>query len=429
MDVLRGGVGILVLVGVAFACSVNRKRVNWWLVGKGLLLQLVIGVLILKVPTFYRFFESLSAGFVQLIGYTEAGSGFVFGSGLITEQKLGFIVAFKVLPIIIFFSALSSGLYYLGVLQLVVRALAWVMIRTIGVSGYEALSAAGNIFLGQTEAPLLIKPFMPRLTRSQLFCIMTGGMATIAGSVMGAYIYMLGGESKSQQVFFATHLLTASLLNAPAALIISKIMIPDDTAEGQAYHSLTLDAERPGENLLHALAIGAADGLKLAALVGGMLIAFLALVAAINDFLSAVPGTLLGLNPLIAESTGGKFTTLSLDYIFGQLFRPLAWAAGVDWADTLAVGGLLGKKVALNEFVAYETLASYPPGFISEKSRLIVTYALCGFANLGSIAIQIGGLGALAPQRTGEVSALGLRAVLAGSLATLLSGTIAGLLY
>jgi concentrative nucleoside transporter, CNT family len=315
-------------------------------------------------------------------------------------------------------------LYYLGILQKLVWGIAWVMARTMRLSGAESLSAAGNIFLGQTEAPLLIKPFIGQMTKSELLCLMTGGMATIAGSVLGAYVGMLGGSDPAEQARFAAHLLSASIMNAPAGIVISKIILPQTE---QIDEELKVNKEKLGVNLIDAMSMGAADGLKLALNIGGMLLAFIAVIAMLNYLLRDIIGDLTGLNEIIQGATNKQFDGLSLEYLLGQIFRLVAFAIGVDWQDCLQIGSLLGQKTAINEFVAYARLAEVKTaGLINEKSILIATYALCGFSNFSSIAIQVGGIGSMAPEQQSNLSKLGMKALLAATLACLMTATIAG---
>lgn len=426
MEYLRAILGLAVFVGIAWLTSANRKAINIRLVLSGLILQIVIGILVLKVAFVADIFKQIGKGFTVFIGYTRDGTEFLFGKlGLLTEP-IGFVFAFQVLPIIVFFSAVTAGLYYLGILQKIVYAIAWVMSKTMRLSGAESLSAAGNIFLGQTEAPLLVKPFVSEMTKSELNCLMTGGMATLAGSVMASYISMLGGGNPALEAQFASYFLTASIMNAPAALVISKILLPE-TEEVDT--RLQVSKETLGANIIDAIATGAADGLKLALNVGGMLIAFIAIVALLNGVLGWI-GDFTGLNSLIAEYTNGVFSKLSLQYLFGLAGQPIAWIMGVDWDKSLVVGSLLGQKTAINEYIAYDQLVKFKSieGVLDPKSILIATFALCGFANFSSIAIQIGGIGGMAPERQSDISRLGLRALLGGSLATFMSATIAGAL-
>ena len=427
MEYARGLGGILVLLAVAALFSAKRRQVDWRLVGIGVTLQVVFGILITKVDVVADVFASISRGFVLFLSFSQDGASFLFGD--LATNSFGFIFAFQVLPTIIFFSTVSAGLYYLGILQKVVYGIAWVMSKTMRLSGAESLSAAGNIFLGQTEAPLLVRPFIPNMTRSELMCLMTGGMATIAGGVLAGYVAFLGGDSPEEQSRFATYLLGASIMNAPAAIVMSKIIIPESNQE-EVVDTLVINSENEDVNLIDAMSRGAGEGLKLALNVGAMLLAFIAVIAAINYLLSNVIGDYSGLNGLIVESTNGQFQGLSLEYVLGQIFRIFAWVIGVEWNETLQVGSLLGQKTVINEFVAYLGLADMKEaGTLSDRSITIATYALCGFSNFSSIAIQVGGIGSIAPNQQGNLSKLGMHALLAATLACLMTATIAGALF
>lgn len=451
-NVARGLVGLLIMVVIAWLFSRDRKAISWRLVIIGLGLQLGIGALMLSDIAFLQtIFQGVADGFVSLVSFAEAGSSFVFSSLGVSPKNGGqFNFAFQILPIIIFFSALTSGLYYLGILQKVVKVFAWVMARTMRLSGSESISAAANVFLGQTEAPLLVKPYISGMTRSEIMCLMTGGMATIAGSVMGAYINMLGGTSD-----VALSFLTASLMNAPAAIVCAKILLPE-TRHDLINTDLRVSNEKIGSNLIDALANGTSEGLKLALNVGAMLIAFVALIYMVNGLFFWI-GDVTDLNVLIQESTRvvigtdasgasvymmdpgdpekffSTFNGLSLEYIVGQVFRFIAFAIGIEWDDTLFVGSLLGTKVIVNEFIAFDMLSKVPVttdeaiGAISQRTKTLSTFALCGFANFASIAIQIGGTGTIAPNQRVTLSQLGLLAVLGGMLASLMSACIAGM--
>ncbi len=431
MDYIRGLGGVLLLVAIAFAFSENRRRIDWKMVGTGIVLQIFVGLLLTKVAFVTDIFHAISRGVVIFLDFASKGAEFLFAdlarnSAVFPQVKhsFGFIFAFQALPIVIFVSAVSAGLYYMGVLQKIVFVIAWVMSKTMRISGSESLSAAGNIFLGQTEAPLLVRPFIPNMTRSEIMCLMTGGMATIAGSVMGAYIAFLGGDDPEQRAVFAAHLLTASIMNAPAGIVISKILIPQVETFDQ---ELKINKESLGVNIIDAVSTGASDGLKLALNVGGMLLAFIAIVAMINYLLKDVIGDLLNLNSWVIESTNNQFEGFSLEYLLGQVFRLIAFGIGVDWQDSLQIGSLLGQKTAINEFVAYMQLSKIKDtGILQPKSIIIATYALCGFSNFSSIAIQIGGIGAMAPNQQPILSQLGLKALLAASLACLMTGAVAG---
>ncbi len=424
MEYIRGLIGLAFLIGVAYLFSQQKKKIDWRLVGIGIALQITFGLLITKVEFVKNAFSWVSEKFVILLSFTTEGSRFLFGD-LVDTTQYGFLFAVQVLPTVIFFSTVTAGLYYLGILQIIVKGIAYIMARTMRLSGAEALSAAGNIFLGQTEAPLLVRPFVPKMTRSELMCLMTGGMATIAGGVLAGYVAFLGGDDPVEKTKFAAYLLSASIMNAPAAIVLSKILIPETNKEG-INKSLNVSSDSLGVNLVDALSNGAADGLKLALNIGGMLLAFIALIAALNYILISM-GDLIGLNTIIIESTNGQFEGFSLEYILGQIFRVFAFIIGVDWNESLQVGSLLGQKMIVNEFVAYMGLAEFKAaGVLSPKAVLIATYALCGFANFSSIAIQIGGIGGMAPNQQGNLSKLGFRALLAATLATMMTATIAG---
>ncbi len=425
-DVWRGILGLVFLVVVLYLFSSDRKAIDWRMVGSGMALQLVFALLVLKVPAVNTAFSYLAKGFVGLLSWTEAGTVFLFGD-LVDVDRMGYIFAFKVLPVVVFFSALTSLLYYLGVLQRVVYGFAWVMKRTMRLSGAESLAAAGNIFLGQTEAPLLIKPYLAKMTRSEVMALMTGGMATIAGAVFGAYVGYLGGESLAEQQLFATHLLTASIMSAPASLVAAKMLLPE---KEKFLENLEVPKDRIGSNLLDAITNGASEGLKLAVNVGIMLLVFIALIKGVNIILSDLVGSPTGLNKWIASSTGGTFQSLSLEYIFGLVLSPVAWLLGVPWEDSMLVGQLLGEKTVANEFVAYTSLGTMKTtgSLVYSKSVIIATYALCGFANFSSIGIQIGGIGALAPSQRVTLSELGMKALIGGTVAAFFTAVIAGVL-
>ncbi len=441
---LIGFIGIGVMILIAWLMSYDRKRINWRLVLSGFGLQAVFGLLVLKTELGRTIFQRIGDLITSLLGFQEQGARFVFGNlvqstvpvtgeGVTagTVAQTGAFFAFNVLPTIIFFSALMSVMYYLGVMQLIVKGLATLMQRTLGTSGAETLSASGNIFLGQTEAPLLIKPFVGKMTRSELNTVMIGGFATVAGGVLAAYVGMLSGDFPG----IAAHLLAASVMNAPAGLAISKILLPEtevpETAAGVkaadavvdrppnmgGWRARLLTSDSSDNSVIEAAANGAGQGVQLAINVAAMLMAFVALVAMLNAMLGGLGG-LIGIDGL------------SLQMILGFLLRPLAWVMGVPWADTAYVGSLVGMKVSLNEFVAYAQFASDLNGaqVLNPRSAIILTYALLGFANFSSIAIQIGGIGGLAPERRKDIAALGLRAMIAGNLAAFISACIAGML-
>lgn len=436
MDYLRGLIGIGVIIAIAFAFSLYRKKVDWKLVASGIILQIVIALLISKVTVVQQGFSALGDGFVTFLSFASRGAQFLFGDLAFnsdnqegTRHGLGFLFAFQALPMVIFFSSVTAGLYYLGVLQKIVYGFAWIMTKTMRLSGAESLSAAGNVFLGQTEAPLLVRPFISKMTQSELHCLMTGGMATIAGSVMGAYITFLGGGNPEEYGKFATYLLSASIMNAPAAIVMAKIFLPENEPE-KIDRQLNVSKDSIGVNVIDAFATGASDGIKLALNIGGMLLAFIAIIYALNWILVDGIGAWTGLNSWVQSTTNGAFNGFSLQYIFGQIFRVFAFIMGVEWSETIYVGSLLGQKLVINEFVAYLGLAEMKSmNVLSEKSIIISTYALCGFANFSSIAIQIGGIGSMAPNRQSDLSRLGLRALMAASLATMMTATIAGALF
>lgn len=436
MDYLRGLLGLIFIVAVAYLLSGNRKAVDWRLVLIGIVIQLTFGLIIGKVEFAQKAFVFVSEKFVIFLGFAAKGAEFLYGDlsknsagNPEVKHNLGFLFAFQALPTVIFFSAITAALYYLGVLQKIVFGFAWIMARTMRLSGSESLSAAANIFMGQTEAPLLVRPFIKGMTKSELHCLMVGGMATIAGSVLGAYVSFLGGGDPAQQAKFATYLLSASIMNAPAAIVLAKIFMPETEPE-KIDRALKVNKEQIGVNLVDATATGAADGLKLALNIGAMLLAFIAIIYAVNWILVDFIGALTGLNEFVVQSTNGVYQGFSLQYILGQVFRIFAFCIGVSWNESLYVGSLLGQKLVINEFVAYLDLANLKAaGVLSEKSIRIATYALCGFANFSSIAIQIGGIGGMAPSRQGDLSKLGFRAMIAASLATMMTATIAGAIF
>ena len=423
MSILRGAIGILFFLFLGWVFSVDRKNINWSLVGKGIGLQLIIAILVLKFPLVEALFDAISYGFVQLIGFTDYGFTFLFktiSTGEVETPLMNF--AFKILPTIIFFSALVSLFYYWGVIQKIVYAFAWIMKKFMKLSGAESLAAAGNVFLGQTEAPLLVKPYLLKMTKSEMMCLMTGGMATIAGGVLAAYVGFLGGDDPQQQAFFAKHLLTASLISAPAAIVAAKILVPETEKINE---DLSISKEKIGTNALEAIANGTSDGLKLAINVGAMLLVFIAIMALCNGILFQV-GNWTNLNELISNNS--PYSKLSFECILGYLGRPLVWIMGVSWEDSIYVGELLGIKTVLNEFVAYPRLGEMKAtGLISERSVIMSTYLLCGFANFASIGIQIGGIGALIPSRKGLLSKLGVRALIGGTIACILTSTVIGM--
>lgn len=422
-SILRGLLGMTFLIIIAWIFSTNRSAINWKLIGKGLLLQFIIALLVLKVPAVESGFSWISEKFVALIAYTDAGVNFLFkqfGTDSVQAPLLTF--AIKVLPTIIFFSALVSLFYYWGILQKIVYGFAWIMKKFMKLSGAESLAAAGNVFLGQTEAPLLVKPYLLGMTKSEIMCLMTGGMATIAGGVLAAYVNFLGGDDPVQQAFFAKHLLTASIISAPAAIIAAKILVPETE---EINEKLVISKEKIGTNSLEAIANGTTDGLRLAVNVGAMLLVFIALMALANGILGWF-GDVSGLNKTIAA--GGVYSGLSFEFLLGYACRPIVWMMGVEWSDSIYVGELLGTKTVLNEFVAYPRLGEMKEaGMLSQKSIIMSTYMLCGFANFASIGIQIGGIGSLAPTRKGLLSKLGVRALIGGTIACLMTAVIVGM--
>lgn len=430
MDIVRGLLGLAFFIFVCWLLSTNRKAIDWRLVGAGVGLQLFFAFLVLKVPGVSAVFRAIAGGFVEILGFTTAGTKFLFGPELgAADGPLGFgvIFAFQVLPIIVFFSSITSLLYYLGILQRVVYGFAWVMAKTMRLSGAESLAAAGNIFLGQTEAPLLVKPYLEKMTRSEILCLMGGGMATIAGSVFGAYVSFLGGGSVEQQTLFATHLLTASIMAAPGAIVAAKILLPETE---KVNTDMDVPRDKIGSNVLDAIANGASEGMRLAVNVGIMLLVFIAFVQGFNWFLGDIIGYYTGLNGWVADITDGKYSAFDLKFIFGALFAPVAWLLGTPSEDMMIIGQLLGEKTIINEFVAFDSMAKVKDaGSIAHfKSIIIATYALCGFANISSIGIQIGGIGSLAPGQRKVLSQLGVRALIVGTVAAFFAASIAGML-
>ena len=421
--IFRGILGLLSLILLAYVFSRNRKNINWSLVIKGLLIQLLLAIIILKIPIIQDAFEWISSLFVTVLQFSKQGALFLFGDTLVNSNEFGAIFAFQILPTILFFSALTSLLFYLGVLQKIVFAFAYIMKKTLKLSGAESLAAAGNIFLGQTESPLLIKPYIEKMTMSELLCLMSGGMATIAGGVLAAYIGFLGGNDPVQQLFFAKHLLIASVMSAPAAIVVAKILLPETE---EINEDMTISNEKLGSNSFEAISIGTGQGVRLAINVGAMLLVFIAFITMINYFLKDFFGDITGLNNSIISFTDGQYTGLTLEFLLGYMLAPLTWLMGVCKEDMILVGQLLGEKTILNEFVAYISLSDLKESgrFFEEKSIIISTYILCGFANFLSIGIQIGGIGSLAPNRTSDLSKLGILALIAGTLASLLTAVI-----
>ncbi|MCA9252769.1 MAG: nucleoside transporter C-terminal domain-containing protein [Phycisphaerae bacterium] len=425
MELHFGGIiGLIVLLGIGFAMSSDHKRIPWRIVIGGVALQFLLVVLFLKVPATTVVFEKIAAVATRILQFSNAGAEYIFGQELFTNKAVGFVFAIHVLPTIIFFASFMSILYHIGLMQRVVGAMSWVMNRTMGVSGAESLAMAANVFVGQTEAPLVVRPYVSSMTRSELMTLMTGGFATIAGGVFAAYVSMLGGDDAQSKIEFARHLLMASVMSAPAAFVMAKLMIPE-TEVSKTSGKINQKFERTTINVLDAATTGASDGLRLAANVGAMLLALIALVSGVDYVLGWI-GESSMIHPMLAKC---GIESLSLQSILGLLFSPLAWAMGVESGDIRAVGSLLGQKICLTEFIAYDSLSknlhSLEP--MQHRSGIIATYALCGFANFGSIAIQLGGIGGIAPDRRKDLAKLGFRAMIGGAMASFMTATIAGI--
>lgn len=428
--------GLAVLIGIAWVFSNNKRSVDWRLVATGVALQIAFAAFVLMTSWGSSIFESLGQVFVKLIEFTNEGSKMILG-GLADQDKYGFVFIFHALPTVIFFASFMAILYHLGVMQWVVRIMALAITKVMRVSGAETTSVCASVFIGQTEAPLTVRPYISRMTESELLTMMIGGMAHIAGGVMAVYIGMLAGTDPEQQAIYAKHFLAASIMAAPATLLIAKILIPE-TGTPLTAGTVTVHVEKESKNIIDAAAAGASDGMRLAINIAAMLLAFVALIAMVNHLIGWVgdwhiPGY-QSMNMMLNDGAIGDAQTvkLNLGLILGYVLAPIAWVIGIEWKDAVIAGGLIGQKIVLNEFIAYLQLAQTPVGegvgAISENSRLILTYALCGFANFASIAIQIGGIGGLAPERRGDLARFGLRAVLGGSIATLMTATIAGVL-
>ena len=423
----RGVLGMLTLIFVAFLFSSNRKAINWRVVALGLIFQLVIAIGVLKVPFIKKIFEWVGGLFVSVLDFTRAGSKFLFEGLVVDMDTFGFIFAFQVLPTIIFFSALTSVLFYLGIIQKAVKGMAWLLTKALKISGAESLSVAGNIFLGQTEAPLLIKAYLEKMNKSEMLLVMIGGMATVAGAVLAAYIGFLGGEDEALRLFYAKHLLAASVMAAPGAIVISKILYPQTE---EVNTDVKVSQEKIGSNILDAIANGTTEGLRLAVNVGAMLLVFVAFIAMLNGILGWV-GDVTSLNASIAANT--PYKSLSLELILGYVFAPLMWLIGVAKEDMALMGQLLGIKLAASEFIGYIQLADLKnvanaTHLTYNKSIIMATYMLCGFANFASIGIQIGGIGSLAPGQRKTLSQFGIKALIGGTIASLISATIAGMI-
>jgi CNT family concentrative nucleoside transporter len=424
MHVFRAVIGVVIIIGLCYLFSADKKAIKWRVVIGGLFLQFVLAFGAIKIPFIRSFFKGIVDVFLVVINASERSAAFLFGN-LATDLSYGFV--FSALPVIILFSALTSLAYYYGLLQKVVYGFAWLMNKTMKLSGPESLAAAANVFIGQTEAPLVVKPYLERMTRSEIMTIMVGGLATIAGSVFGVYVSILGGDDLAAKQEFGMHLLIASVISAPAALLIAKIMVPE-----KKDHDLkrTLDVPKSdvGSNALDALTRGTTDGVKLAVNVAAMLFSFMAIIFLTNSLLELL-GNYLTINDSIQEFSGGKYDNLSLQLFLGYLFAPLAWIIGITSDEVLYIGQLLGEKTILNEFVAYSSLGEMKrSGILSERSIIIAAYALCGFANFASVGIQIGGISSIAPKTRKDLTELGFKALVGGTLATMLTGCIAGAL-
>ena len=423
-SLIRGLIGVLALILISFLFSKNRKKINWKTVLVGLGFQIVLAVLVLKIPLVKSIFETAGKAFVKILDFTMQGTSFLFGD-LVSDENFGNVFIFSILPTVIFFAALTSILFYFGIIQKIVKLFAFLLTKLLGVSGPESLSVAGNIFLGQTESPLMIKAYLEKMSKSEILLVMVGGMATVAGGVLAAYIGFLGGDDPEMRVFYAKHLLTASVMAAPGAIVISKILIPETETISDNFE---VSKNKIGSNFLEAISNGTIEGLKLAANIGAMLLVFLAFIAMINYFLGGI-GDVFQFNQFISNNT--VYQKLSLELILGFLFSPLMWLIGVAKEDITLMGQLLGIKLAASEFIGYIQLSTLKDSsnlvhFSYEKSIIMATYMLCGFANFASIGIQIGGIGALEPKQKKNLSKFGFLAVLGGTLASLLSATIAG---
>lgn len=423
-SIFRGILGMISLVVIAWLFSTDRKRINWKTVGFALLMQFTIAVSVIAFPAVQSIFEFLGSLFVAVLDWTKAGSIFLFGS-LMDINSFGFIFVLQILPTIIFFSALTSLFFYLGILQRVVWAMAWLLTKGLNLTGAESLSTAGNIFLGQTEAPLMVKEYIPKMTKSEIMLIMTAGMATMAGGVLAAYIGMLGAGDKALELEFAKHLLSASIMAAPGAIAMAKILKPQTQ---EIDNSVEVPKEKIGKNVLDAIANGTTEGLKLAANVGAMLLVFYALIAGFNAIFMKI-GSLTSLNPIIADLTAGRYNGLSMQFILSYIFAPVIWLTGVSGNDIALVGRLLGEKLIMTEFIGYQSLAQMIQDgvFASTKSVIMATYVLCGFANFASIGILIGGVGGMAPNQKPILSAYGFRALLGATLVALMSAAMVGI--
>ena len=423
---LRGLLGISFLILTTYLLSSNKKAINWKTASTGLLLQLILAVGVLKISWVKMIFESAGKVFVKILDFTMEGTKFLFGD-LVSAENFGNVFIFSILPTVIFFAALTSILFYLGIIQKIVRVMALLLSKLLGVSGPESLSVAGNIFLGQTESPLMIKAYLEKMSKSEILLVMIGGMATVAGGVLAAYIGFLGGDNPELKVYYAKHLLTASVMAAPGAIVISKILYPETE---KIDSNVEVSQDKIGSNFLDAISIGTSEGLKLAANIAAMLLVFIAFIALINYILSGF-GELTNLNDWISNRT--VYSELSLELILGYIFAPVMWLIGVAKEDVTLMGQLLGIKLAASEFIGYIQLSDLKDAtnlihLNYQKSIIIATYMLCGFANFASIGIQIGGIGALEPKQRKNLSKFGFKALIGGTLASLLSATIAGMI-
>ena len=428
MSIFRGMTGMAFVIFVAWLFSTNRKAIDWKVVGIGLGIQLVLAVGILYVPFVQDFFEVIGKMFVKILSFTEAGTAFLFQSMVTGNLEIALInFAITILPTIIFFSALTSVLFYFGIIQKVVYFLAIVMTKLFRLSGSESLSVAGNIFLGQTESPLMIKEYLEKMNKSEMLLVMAGGMATLAGGVLAVYIKILGAGDPVQELMYAKHLLSASILAAPGVVIVSKILLPQTE---EISSNVTVSKEKIGKNVLDAISNGTTQGLKLAVNVGAMLLVFISFIAMVN-YIFLKTGEFTYLNGVIENITDGQYHELSLQFVLGYLFSPLMWLIGVPAQDIDLLGRVLGEKLIMTEFIGYVSLGELKEAgaFVSQKSIIMATYVLCGFANFASIGIQIGGIGSLAPGKRVLLSQLGMRALLAGTLASLLSASIIGMMF
>ena len=425
-SLLRGIIGMIILISISYLISNKRRAINWKAVIIGLTIQIILAVSVLKIPFVQSIFESAGKIFVKILDFTMEGTKFLFGD-LVSAENFGNVFIFSILPTVIFFAALTSVLFYFGIIQKIVKAFAFLLSKSLGVSGPESLSVAGNIFLGQTESPLMIKAYLERMSKSEILLVMVGGMATVAGGVLAAYIGFLGGNDPEMKIFYAKHLLTASVMAAPGAIVISKILIPETE---KINSNLDVSKNKIGSNFLDAISKGTTEGLKLAANIAAMLLVFLAFIAMANYILNGI-GYITNINVLIENNT--IYEKLSLEFLLGYLFSPLMWLIGVAKEDITMMGQLLGIKLAASEFIGYIQLATLKNAssiihLNYEKSIIMATYMLCGFANFASIGIQIGGIGALEPKQRENLSKFGFLAVIGGTLASLLSATIAGMI-